>query len=323
LLTFARKQTVAPKVLDLNEEVDKSLKMLRRMIGEDIKISWEPSEDPWLISMDPSQLEQVLANLCVNARDAIAGVGTVVVSTANCTVDAEFCVTNVDATPGDYVRLTVADDGCGMERELLMHVFEPFFTTKASGAGTGLGLATVYGAVRQNNGFITVSSEPGNGTTFAIYLPRTTLAMESPSAPVAASPHGTETILLVEDEPSILHLVTQALAALGYTILQASGAREAVRVAREATGFIHLLLTDVVMPDMNGRDLANVLTADHPTLKLLFMSGYATDSFVERGVHLADLPLITKPFSVDALAIKVREVLDHAQASRRDLTHGT
>lgn len=312
LLAFARKQTVAPKVLDLNATVEGMLKMLHRLIGEDIGLLWKPAADLWSVKVDPSQIDQALANLCVNARDAIAGVGKVAIVTKNETYDEAFCATHAGYLPGQYVLLSVSDDGCGMDKEVQGHLFEPFFTTKPVGQGTGLGLATVYGIVKQNRGFINVYSEPGHGTTFKIYLPRHAdkaeqIKQETPAQPVG---RGHETILLVEDEPSILQIARRALVKLGYTVLAAATPGEAIRLAEEYVGKIHLLMTDVVMPEMNGRDLAKRLLALDPNIKRLFMSGYTADVIAHQGVLEEGINFIQKPFSMQDLAGKVRAVLD-------------
>ncbi|MCX5742784.1 MAG: PAS domain S-box protein [Proteobacteria bacterium] len=308
LLTFARKQAIAPRVLDVNDEVVASLKMLQRMIGEHVQISWTPGAALWPILMDPSQLGQILTNLCINARDAIADVGRILLSTSNITLDAAGSAAHVDALPGDYVRLTVVDTGRGMTPEVLARIFEPFFTTKAIGEGTGLGLATVYGAIRQNHGFITVASTPEEGTTFEVYLPRGTRVHEAAAlaTSVAALPRDHETVLVVEDEPSLLRVTTRALVSLGYVVLGAGGPAEATRIALAHGGAIDLLLTDVVMPQMNGRDLAAQLTSARPGLKALFMSGYSGQLLGAVAMER----LLAKPFSLGALATAVRAVLD-------------
>ncbi|SNB46836.1 ATP-binding protein [Geobacter sp. DSM 9736] len=311
LLAFARKQAVSPKVLDLNETISIMLKMLQRLIGEDIHLSWNPAPQLWQVRIDPSQIDQILANLCVNARDAIENSGRITIETENCRIDSDCCVTNAEATPGDYVRLTVSDNGIGMDPETRAHAFEPFFTTKALGKGTGLGLATVYGAVRQNNGFITVVSEPGRGTTFSVYLPRHEGSMKQPAerspAPV---PCGRETILLVEDEPAILEVSAKLLQEQGYAVIQAGTPEEAIQLATDQMDKIDLLMTDVIMPEMNGRDLANRLLTTHPGMKRLFMSGYTADVIAHHGVLDEGVHFIEKPFTLSALAAKVREVLD-------------
>lgn len=312
LLAFARKQTVAPKVLDLNATVEGMLKMLHRLIGEDIGLLWKPAADLWSVKVDPSQIDQVLANLCVNARDAITGVGKVTIVTKNESYDEAFCASHPGYLPGRYVVLSVSDDGCGMDKEVLGHLFEPFFTTKPVGQGTGLGLATVYGVVKQNRGFINVYSEPGHGTTFNISLPRHADKAEQvkKDAPAQLVGRGHETILLVEDEPAILQIAKRTLGMLGYTVLAAATPGEAIRLAEEHAGKVHLLMTDVVMPEMNGRDLAKRLLALYPTLKRLFMSGYTADVIAHQGVLEEGINFIQKPFSMQDLAGKVRAALD-------------
>jgi len=312
LLTFARKQTIEPKVLDLNETVEAMLKMLGRLIGEDIELLWKPGRDILQVKVDPSQIDQLLANLCVNARDAIEGVGKITIETDAAQFDEAYCADHAGFVSGDYVQLTVSDNGCGMDQETLGFVFEPFFTTKEMGKGTGLGLASVYGIVKQNNGFINVYSEPGQGTTFKVYLPRHT----SKSAPlpekVLAQPteRGHETILLVEDEPVILRMTTTMLEMLGYTVIGAETPGEAIRQAHEYCGRLDLLLTDVVMPKMNGRDLAGNLLSHYPNLKCLFMSGYTADVIAHHGVLDEGMQFIQKPFSVKDLGGKLREAME-------------
>jgi CheY-like chemotaxis protein len=254
----------------------------------------------------------VLANLCVNARDAISGVGKVTIVTKNETYDEVFCASHLGYIPGQYVLLSVSDDGCGMDKEVLGHLFEPFFTTKPVGQGTGLGLATVYGIVKQNRGFIDVYSEPGHGTTFNAYFPRHADKAEQIIKEAQARPvgRGHETILLVEDEPSILQIATRTLGMLGYTVLAASTPGEAIRLAGEHAGKIHLLMTDVVMPEMNGRDLAKRVLALDPKIKRLFMSGYTADVIAHQGVLEEGINFMQKPFSMQDLAGKVRLALD-------------
>lgn len=311
LLAFARKQSIAPKVLDINQTIQGMLKLLERLIGENIDLHWQQGKDLWQVKFDPSQLDQILANLCVNARDAIDGVGNVLITTANINCDKVYCSNHAYALEGDYVLLTVSDDGCGMEKEILENLFEPFFTTKEFGQGTGLGLATVYGIVQQNNGFINVHSEPGKGTTFRIYLPRhmknvPQINKEDQKEPAA---HGHETILLVEDEPAILTMGKIMLESLGYKVLTADLPIKAINIAKDHAGAIDLLMTDVIMPEMHGRDLAQNILSIIPHVKCLFMSGYtadviAHDGLIEEGTHF-----IQKPFSRRELALKVRNVL--------------
>ena len=312
LLAFARKQTIAPRVLDLNETVEGMLKMLRRLIGEDIDLAWLPGTGALLVKMDPSQIDQILANLCVNARDAIEGVGKVAIETDTVTVDEDYCADHVGFVPGEFVLLAVSDDGSGMDKETLDNIFEPFFTTKGVDEGIGLGLATIYGSVRQNNGFINVYSEPGKGTTFKIYLPRYVgQIVEDQMASATPIPKGRgETVLVVEDEVSILKLAEKILDALGYRVLTAETSAEALDLAGKHTGEISLLITDVVMPEMNGRDLAERLLSIDPNLKCLYMSGYTTNVIANRGVLDEGVNFIQKPFSTSDLADKVREALD-------------
>jgi PAS domain S-box-containing protein len=312
LLAFARKQTISPRLLDLNTTVEKMLKMLKRLIGENIHLSWQPAAKILPVKIDPSQVDQILANLCVNARDAISNVGNITIETDRISLDEDYCSVHAGFRPGDYVLLTVCDNGCGMDREILDKIFEPFFTTKGSGKGTGLGLATIYGIVKQNSGFINVYSEPGQGTSFKIYLPRHEaeegqLQTEQRTSSVM---RGNETILLVEDEPAILEMAVAILSRLGYRVLPASSPTGAIRVAREHDEKIHLLVTDVVMPEMNGRDLAGEIKTIHPEVEWLFMSGYTQNVIVHNGVLDEGFNFIEKPFSVEGLSTKIREVLD-------------
>jgi PAS domain S-box-containing protein len=316
LLAFARKQTVSPKVVDLNEAIGSMFNMLRRLIGENIQLDWHPGTGLWPVRMDPSQIDQIAANLCVNARDAIDGVGTISIETKSVTADEADCATRPGFVPGDFVCLTIRDTGAGMDQETLSHIFEPFFTTKGLGEGTGLGLATVFGAVKQNNGFVFASSEPGEGTTFEIYLPRYA-ATDAPAPHVQTDPsaqQGDETILLVEDEVAILEMTAQMLEQLGYTVLAASTPGEAIQLARDHSGGLDLLLTDVIMPEMNGRDLAKNILAMYPDLKRLFMSGYTADVIAHQGVLDPGVHFIQKPFNTHSLTAKIRETLDAEKA---------
>ncbi len=312
LLAFARKQTITPKVLNLNDTVSDMLNMLRRLIGENIDLAWMPGEELWPVKIDPSQIDQILANLCINARDAIAGVGKVTIETGNITLDEAYCADHAGFVPGDYVLLAVSDDGCGMNEETQAHLFEPFFTTKPIGQGTGLGLATVYGIVRQNDGFINVYSELRQGTTFKIYFPRHKAepAETLVESPVRTLLGGRETVLVVEDEKAILDLGKTILEKLGYTVLISKTPGEAIRLVEEYIGDIHLLITDVVMPEMNGQDLVERLTSMKPALKYLYMSGYTANVIAHRGVLKEGVHFIQKPFSMKDMAISVREVLD-------------
>jgi two-component system, cell cycle sensor histidine kinase and response regulator CckA len=311
LLAFARKQIVSPKVIDLNEIVAGMLKMLLRLIDEDIDLVWVPGKRLWPIKIDPSQIDQILANLCVNARDAIAGAGKITVETGNCALDEEYCSAHVGFVSGQYVKLDVRDNGCGMDKEILSHIFEPFFTTKGVNEGTGLGLATVYGIVKQNDGFVNVYSEQGQGTTFSIYLPRyvgtiTTREREFTVEPVI---RGNETLLLVEDEPTILNMTATMLQRLGYKVLTASIPSEAIRLADQYSGEIHLVLSDVIMPEMNGRILTEKLMTNRPRLKCLFISGYTANVISHHGVLDDGVNFIQKPFAIRELATKIRQAL--------------
>jgi CheY-like chemotaxis protein len=263
------------------------------------------------VRIDPSQVDQLLANLTVNARDAIVGVGTVSVQTANVVLGDGDCSGHSGLAPGEYVRVTVGDDGCGIDAETQAHIFEPFFTTKEQGKGTGLGLATVYGIVTQNDGCINVISEPGRGTTFEIYLPRYAADVAGAAADVPRAPRGgTETVLLVEDEPALLDLGKAMLARLGYTVLAAGTPAEALRLAEDHRGPIHLLVTDVVMPQMNGRNLAARIMVLKPGLKCIYMSGYTADVIGQHGIVEDGVFFVQKPFTVQTLADRVREALD-------------
>jgi PAS domain S-box-containing protein len=312
LLAFARKQTVAPKVLDLNQTLETMLSMLRRLIGEHIDLAWLPGDNLPPLKIDPSQIDQILANLFVKARDASGAGGTVTIETGTALFDEEYCAAHADTQPGSYLLLAVSDDGCGMDPETVNHIFEPFFTTKKIGEGTGLGLATVYGIVRQNNGVINVYSELGHGTTFKIYLPAYGAEVRSvgQGRAVLPNPTGSETILLVEDEPMILEMTKAMLSRQGYHVLTAASPGEAIRLAGEHRGDIRLLMTDVVMPEMNGRDLAKNLLSLYPDLLRLFMSGYTANVIAHHGVLDDGVHFIQKPFTTRDLAAKIREVLD-------------
>ena len=312
LLAFARKQTIAPQVVDLNDAVGNMLKMLRRLIGEDIDLAWEPGGGLWQVHIDPGQVDQILANLCVNARDAIEGTGKVTIETENASLDAAYCAEHEGFKPGDFAMLAVSDDGCGMDRETLEHIFEPFYTTKGQAEGTGLGLATVYGIVKQNEGFVNVYSEPGKGTTLRIYLPRfegddrKAKTPEKEAKPLG----GDETILLVEDEKSIRVTTEKSLERLGYTVFAAETPQAALETATEQADGIDLLITDVVMPGMNGRELAEKLIPDYPDMKILYVSGYTANVIAHRGILEENVEFLAKPFSRDQLAKKLREMLE-------------
>jgi signal transduction histidine kinase/ActR/RegA family two-component response regulator len=312
LLAFARRQTVAPKVLDLNDCLTSMLKMLQRLIGEDIDLAWVPGADLWPIKIDPAQIDQLLANLCVNARDAITGVGKITIETENTTFDKVYCVVHNGFICGEYVMLAVSDNGAGMNKDVTDHLFEPFFTTKEVGRGTGLGLATVYGIVKQNEGFINVYSAPGVGTTFKVYLPRFVGgAIEQPFERTSETPKGSgETVLLVEDEAMILQVSRAMLEELGYTVLIASTPSEALSQVKTHRSEIQLVITDVVMPEMNGRELVKIISEINPGLKYLFTSGYTANVIAHHGVLDEGVYFLQKPFSMKDLSYKVREALE-------------
>jgi PAS domain S-box-containing protein len=312
LLAFARKQTIVPKVLDLNATIEGMLKMLHRLIGEDVELKWLPKSMLWKVKMDPSQIDQILANLCVNARDAIEDTGKIVIETANITTDDLYCADHPDCSLGDYVLIAFSDDGCGMSKEVLENLFEPFFTTKGVGEGTGLGLATIYGIIKQNDGFINVYSEPGKGTTFRVYLPRyVEEVINVKEEEKAKAPSGIgETILVVEDDGAILALAEKFLLGLGYKVLTAQSPEEAIKLSNHYSGKVHLLITDVVLPKMNGKDLAHRILVQRPSTKCLFMSGYTANVIAHRGVLDEGVRFIQKPFSLNDLASKVRGALE-------------
>ncbi len=313
LLAFARKEPVMPIVLDLNNLIERSLSMIRRMIGENITVVWMPDSHSSQVKVDPSQVDQILINLCVNARDAIAGIGQITIVTGIKSVDKTNSFTDSSCKiPGEYVSLSVTDNGCGIEKEHLVHIFEPFFTTKAKEKGSGLGLSTVYGIVKQNNGFIEHQSELNKGTTFTIYLPRhrgygDPDERDNPEPPVKP---GKETILIVEDEPEILHLSRRMLEHNGYVVLSAAKPLEAIELASKHNAGIDLLLTDIVMPEMNGSDLAKKLQSSIPGLKTLFMSGYTTDVFSPDNEEYDRIHFIQKPFSFKSLMRTVHGILN-------------
>jgi two-component system, cell cycle sensor histidine kinase and response regulator CckA len=312
LLAFSRRQVLQPKVLDVNEVVIGMQGMLRRLISEDISV--EARLDPALghVEADPSQLEQVVLNLVVNARDAMRPGGAVTIHTANVEVNGSSSPHQTGIPSGSYVCLSIADTGCGMDAETRQRIFEPFFTTKEQGKGTGLGLSTVYGIVKQSGGEVRVQSEPGRGTTFEIYLPRALTTAEPAAAPNAPRfwPLGGETILLVEDEEQVRDVVREALEAAGYAVLEAPSGDEALRLAARHDSPIHLLVTDVVMPGLSGRQLADTLVASHPEARVLYMSAYTDQAIVHQGVLEPGLTLIQKPFTLEALGRAVRAVLD-------------
>lgn len=313
LATFSRRQTLNPQVVNLNSILLNLDKMLRRLIGEHIELVTLPAADLGSVKVDPSQFEQVLVNLAVNARDAMPDRGKLILETSNVTLGQYDALRHTRLVPGDYVQLTVSDTGIGMTKEVKAHLFEPFFTTKEKGKGTGLGLSTCYGIVQQSSGYIWAYSEPGQGTTFKIYLPRVeeTPIVQPRREKERSLPHGNETVLLVEDEPLVRRFAYRVLREQGYTVLEAANGDDALRVVQEFTGEeIHLLFTDVVMPQMGGKELADQLKLLRPNIKVLFTSGYTDNAIVHHGVLNPGFSFLEKPFSPTDLAYKVREVLD-------------
>jgi len=312
LLAFSRKQTLQPKVMDLNAAVTGIEKMLGRLIGEDIELSTVLADDLGRVKADPGQIDQIIMNLAVNSRDAMPDGGKLTVETANAELDENYAENHVGVTPGPHVMLAVTDTGCGMDAETRSHIFEPFFTTKGIDKGTGLGLSTVYGIVKQTGGNVWVYSEPGKGTAFKIYLPRIEETVEAAERrrPAAARARGAETVLVVEDEEVLRRLASRILSLAGYKVLEARIGGEALVLCEQHDGPIHLMLTDVVMPQMSGRKLAERVASLRPDMKVAYMSGYTDDAVVRNGVLDPDMPFIQKPFTASGLARKVREVLD-------------
>jgi len=286
--------------------------MLSRLIGEDVDLAWSPGPDLWKVKMDPSQVDQILVNLCVNARDAITGVGKITIESKNITIGQVYCKTHIDFVPGDYIMLAISDNGSGMSKKVQERIYEPFYTTKELGKGTGLGLATVYGIVKQNRGFINLYSEINEGTTFKIYLPR---FIDEDAAhttvPATMAPEGNgETILLVEDESVLREVAQTMLKELGYVVLIASTPGEGINIAKNHRSEIHLLITDVIMPEMNGRDLSKLIRKIQPEIKCMFTSGYTANVIAHHGVLDEDVWFLPKPFSMNDLALKVHQLLE-------------
>ena len=312
LLAFARKQFTRPRVLSLNDVVADFVPMLRQLVGADIVLQFVPGFAAGPVRIDPSQIQQILTNLVDNAGHAVGGGGRITIETANVVLDAEFCANRPDLAPGPYAGLSVNDDGAGMTPEIQAHLFEPFFTSQPFGERAGLGLAAVYGIVRQNGGAVEVSSEPGLGSTFTVWLPRSTHLAGAPSAEAAALPPtgGTETILLVDDEPAVVTSVSELLSGLGYSVLAAERPSAALLLAARHQGPIHLVIADVVMPEMNGRELVERLAAVRPAVQHLFVSGHSPTAIAQRGVVIDSVQFLSKPFAADALAQRIRQVLD-------------
>jgi two-component system cell cycle sensor histidine kinase/response regulator CckA len=318
LLAFGRKQVLQPVPLSLNQVAEGVEKMLRRILGEDIDFRLGLARDLGVALADPGQLDQVLMNLVVNARDAMPRGGRLTIETSNVELDEEYASQHPGVKPGPYVALTVADTGCGMDPQTQARIFEPFFTTKEKGKGTGLGLPMVYGIVKQSGGYISVQSEPGMGSSFKIHLPRDRSAKAAETtgtAPVSRSSAGTETVLVVEDEEALLRVAKRGLGQAGYTVLTAGDGEEALRVAAQYAGTIHLLATDVIMPRMGGNALATELSKSRPGLKILYMSGYTDDAILHHGVLEPGTHFLAKPITSVDLVRKVREVLDAASRS--------
>ncbi len=316
LLAYGRQQVLKPRVIDLNSSVTTMAPMLRRLIGENIELSTALQPDLGRVEADPSQIEQIVMNLVVNARDSMPRGGRVIVETSNADLDETFARKHAPTRPGSYVMLAVSDTGSGMDEATQARIFEPFFTTKQLGKGTGLGLATVYGIVKQSDGYIWVYSEPRMGSIFKIYLPRVDaeVSMEQAGGTTSRLPSGSETVLLVEDDRAVRVLASEILQMNGYKVLPARDGREALDLVRGHNRPIHLLLTDVVMPQMSGRQVAESIAGIHPEIRVLYMSGYTDSVIAHHGVLPADVAYLQKPFTADFLARKVREVLDAGAA---------
>jgi len=311
LLAFARKQPIAPKRIDLNKSVEALIPMIQRLIGENINLTWLPDTSPCPVKLDNSQFDQVLTNLCVNARKSITDVGKIIIETSLASFDEAYCESHAGFFPGNYAQLTVSDNGYGMDKDTLEHIFEPFFTTSSAGHGTGLGLSTVYGIIKQNKGFINVYSEPGKGTTFRIYLPRHEAVDEELITETISAIKGQqdETILIVEDEPILLKMTTIMVQRLGYSVISAGSPSEAIHIANTYPDKIQLFITDIIMPEMNGRELADRLQEIRPEIKHLFMSGYTANVIYHQGTLDKGVNFLEKPFSLKTIADKIREAL--------------
>jgi CheY-like chemotaxis protein len=314
LLTFSRRQVLAPKVLELNAVVANSQKMLKRLLGEDVEVLTVLAPGLGRVKTDPDQIEQVLMNLAINARDAMPQGGRITIETTKVTLDDFYCRSHPEVKQGDYISLMVSDTGFGMDEQTRLRIFEPFFTTKHPGKGTGLGLAMVYGFIQQSGGHIDVDSQPGLGATFKLYLPEVeeVLASSESSLTLDEMPRGAETILVAEDDNALLKLTRRVLQSCGYTVLGAADGDEAIGIAQEHTGPIHLLVSDVVMPQMGGRQLGDRIITLKPGIKVLYFSGYTADTVVRHGIFEPEIAFLEKPFTASLLARKVRQVLDHS-----------
>ncbi len=311
LLAFSRRQTIKPAILSLNETVESMLTLIKRIIGKDIRIHWQPEHSLKSVTMDPLQINQILASLCVNARDNLAQGGTVTVETKNHSFTGDHAA-HAGIPTGDYVSLAVSDNGCGVDPDILPHIFEPFFTPDCGGKNTGLNLATVYGIVKQNNGFIAVTSKPEQGSTFTLFLPCSESTPAKPVATRLTTPHcgNQKTVLLVEDEKTIGLILRRNLEKFGYTVLAAESPEEALRLTQDHPGIIHLLLTDVVMPTMNGRQLAERIRALHPAIQCVFMSGFSANILAPQGVLEEGIHFLQKPFSRNELALTLQGIMN-------------
>ncbi len=312
LLAFARRQPVSPSVINLNEAVEGMHQMLKRLIGEQVELEFLPGKELWPIKFDPGQIQQILTNLCVNARDAVAGSGKIIISTDNHEFDELSCIDNIGLKPGCYVSLTVSDNGSGMDAETVKHMFEPFYTTKEKGKGTGLGLATVYGIINQNEGYIKVFSQPGKGTSIRVFIPKTQTVQNQKKNDIVAvekPAEGHETIMIVEDDETLLDLARRILQSLGYRVFTASRPDTAISIAEKCEDKIDLLIADVVMPEMNGKELSTKIMERFPDLKVIFMSGYAAEIIFTHGVKHGE-NFMQKPFHMQELALKVSQILN-------------
>ncbi|QDV15425.1 Blue-light-activated protein [Gimesia panareensis] len=312
LLGFASKEDHEPRLVNVNQNIEEMLRILRRLINEEVELVWEPESEGCIVKMDPSQLDQILANLCVNASDAISGIGKITLQTLSREFDQDFCALHPGYLPGQFAVLAVSDTGTGMDEETQTRIFEPFFTTKPAGKGTGIGLSTVFGIVQQNQGFIQVESQPGCGSTFQVFLP--CRRDETPShlvEPAFRTPGGTdEMILLIDDEPMLAKISREILLSLGYRVITATSPRDGIQMMMDFKGTIDLLITDVVMPEMSGKELFRAIQELQPDLKVLYMSGYSANVMDEHGINKEDAWFLKKPFSRDELAVKVRQVLE-------------